>query len=168
MLALRETPKSMTHEVFYALHLMHEGHEDCIVEIIESSFFSFLSPYYLSLHFIPGLESTLMPWFHTLCLTAYTWAILEIGCEEKNPDLSISQVQIRLRTCITIVDPPFCPPSTCPIRYLFSTLQQFPGGPITTRVVFFFFFLSHLGDFGWGTYLTPLWLLASLFRLRII
>ena len=29
-----------------------------------------------------------------------------------------------------IVDPPFCPPSTCPIRYLFHTLQQFLGGPL--------------------------------------
>ena len=28
------------------------------------------------------------------------------------------------------VDPPFCPPSTCLIRYLFSTLQQFPGSPL--------------------------------------
>ena len=29
-----------------------------------------------------------------------------------------------------IVNPPFCLPSTCPIRYLFDTLQQFPGGPL--------------------------------------
>ena len=28
------------------------------------------------------------------------------------------------------VDPPFCPPSTCPIRYLFDTLPQFPSGPL--------------------------------------
>ena len=28
------------------------------------------------------------------------------------------------------VDPPFCPPSTCPIRYLFNTLQQFHGDPL--------------------------------------
>ena len=29
-----------------------------------------------------------------------------------------------------IVDPPFCPPSTCPIRYFFRILHQFPGGPL--------------------------------------
>ena len=29
-----------------------------------------------------------------------------------------------------IVDPPFCPPSTCSFTCLFSTLQQFPGGPL--------------------------------------
>ena len=34
------------------------------------------------------------------------------------------------QTLDRVVDPPFCLPSTCPIRYLFSTLQQFPGGPL--------------------------------------
>ena len=28
------------------------------------------------------------------------------------------------------VHPPFCPPNTCPIMYLFRTLQQFPGDPL--------------------------------------
>ena len=28
------------------------------------------------------------------------------------------------------VDPPFCPPSTCPSQYLFGTLQQFPDGSL--------------------------------------
>ena len=28
------------------------------------------------------------------------------------------------------VDPQFCPPSTCSIKYLFGTLWQFPGGPL--------------------------------------
>ena len=37
-------PKSSTHEVFCALHLMHEGYEDCIIKIIEHSFLSFLHP----------------------------------------------------------------------------------------------------------------------------
>ena len=30
----------------------------------------------------------------------------------------------------TDVDPQFCPPSTCSIKYLFGTLWQFPGGPL--------------------------------------
>ena len=67
---------STTHNVLYALLLMHEGYRDYIIGIIEPSFLLFLSPYYLS------------------------------------------------------VDPPFCSPNTCPIRYLFDILQQFPGGPL--------------------------------------
>ena len=34
--------RSATHDVFYALHLMHEGYEDYIIGIFESSFLSFL------------------------------------------------------------------------------------------------------------------------------
>ena len=63
---------------FYALHLMHEGYVDYIIGIFEPSFLSFLSPYYLSLRYIPCLKTTLRPWLHTLCLTAHPWAILEI------------------------------------------------------------------------------------------
>ena len=73
------TPKSMTHEVFYALHLMHEGYGDYIIRIIELSFLLFLLPYYLSLRYVPCLKTTLRPWLHTFCLTAHTWAILKIG-----------------------------------------------------------------------------------------
>ena len=36
-------------------------------------------------------------------------------------------LNVMVDVCIT-VDSPFCLPSTCPIRYLFSTLQQFPSG----------------------------------------
>ena len=71
--------RSTTHDVLYALHLMHEGYMDYIIGIIEPSFLSFLSPYYLSLRYVPCLKTTLRPWLHILCLTAHTWAILEIG-----------------------------------------------------------------------------------------
>ena len=73
------TPRSGTHDVFYALHLMHEGYGDYIIGIFEPSFPSFLSPYYLSLRYVPCLKTTLRPLLHTLCLTAHTWAILELG-----------------------------------------------------------------------------------------
>ena len=73
------TPRSGTHDVFYALHLMHEGYGDYIIGIFEPSFLSFLSPYYLSLRYVPSLKTTLRPWLHTLCLTAHAWAILEIS-----------------------------------------------------------------------------------------
>ena len=63
----------------YALHLMHEGYEDYIIKIFESSFLLFLSPYYLSLRYVSCLKTTLRPWLHTLYLAAHTWAILEIG-----------------------------------------------------------------------------------------
>ena len=71
--------RSTTHDVFYALHLMHEGYEDYIIRIFEPSFLSFFSPYYLSLRYVPCLKTTLRLWLHTLCLMAHTWAILEIG-----------------------------------------------------------------------------------------
>ena len=71
--------RSMIHDVFYTLHLMHEGYGDYIIGIFEPSFPSFLSPYYLRLHYVPSLKTTLRPWLHTLCLTIHTWAILEIG-----------------------------------------------------------------------------------------
>ena len=32
------------------------------------------------------------------------------------------------------VDLPFCPPCTCPIRYLSGTLQQFLSGPLGTTL----------------------------------
>ena len=67
------------HDVFYALHFMHEGYGDYIIRIFESSFLSFLSPYYLSLRYVPCLKTTLRPWLHTFCLTTHTWAILEIS-----------------------------------------------------------------------------------------
>ena len=56
--------RSTTHDVFYALHLMHEGYEDYIIRIFELSFLSFFSPYYLSLHYIPCLKTILRPWLH--------------------------------------------------------------------------------------------------------
>ena len=34
------------------------------------------------------------------------------------------------------VDPQFCPPSTCPIRYLFDTLQLAPWWPISTHATY--------------------------------
>ena len=59
-----ETLRSGTHDVFYALHLMHEGYEDYIIGIFEPSFLSFLSPYYLSLRYVPSLKTTLRPLLH--------------------------------------------------------------------------------------------------------
>ena len=73
------TPRSVTHEVFYASHHIHEGYGDYIIRIFESSFLSFLSHYYLSLRYVLCLKTTPRPWLHTLCLTAHTWVILEIG-----------------------------------------------------------------------------------------
>ena len=64
---------------FYALHLMHEGYGDYIIRIFEPNFLSFLSPYYLSLHYISCLKTILKPWLHTLYMTTHSWAILEIG-----------------------------------------------------------------------------------------
>ena len=55
------------------------GMGDYIIGVFEPSFLSFLSPYYLSLRYVPSLKTTLRPWLHTLCLTAHTWAILEIS-----------------------------------------------------------------------------------------
>ena len=71
--------RSTTHDVFYALHLMHERYGDYIIRIIELSFLLFLLPYYLSLCYVPCPKTTLRPWLHTLYLTAHTWVILEIG-----------------------------------------------------------------------------------------
>ena len=70
---------SATHNVFYALRLMHEGYGDYIIGIIEPSFLLFLSPYYISLRYVPCLKTTLRSSLHTLYLTTHTWAILEIG-----------------------------------------------------------------------------------------
>ena len=53
--------RSMIHDVFYTLHLMHEGYGDYIIGIFEPSFPSFLSPYYLRLHYVPCLKTTLRP-----------------------------------------------------------------------------------------------------------
>ena len=53
--------RSTTHDVFYALHLMHEGYGDYIIGIIELSFLLFLSPHYLSVRYVPSLKTTLRP-----------------------------------------------------------------------------------------------------------
>ena len=60
------TPRFGTHDVFYALHFMHEGYEDYIIGIFEPSFLSFLSPYYLNLCYVPCLKTTLMPLLHIM------------------------------------------------------------------------------------------------------
>ena len=73
------TPRFGIHDVFYALHFMHEGYGDYIIRIFEPSFLSFRSPYYLGLRYVTRFKTTLRPWLHTLCLTTHTWAILEIG-----------------------------------------------------------------------------------------
>ena len=36
------------------------------------------------------------------------------------------------------VDPQFCPPITCSIKYLFGTLWQFLGGPLLLIIFTFF------------------------------
>ena len=58
------TPRSGTHDVFYASHLMHEGYGDYIIGIFGPSFLSFLSPYYLGLRYVPCLKTTLRPLLH--------------------------------------------------------------------------------------------------------
>nr|CAN76801.1 hypothetical protein VITISV_043027 [Vitis vinifera] len=55
------TPRFGTHDVFYALHFMHEGYGDYIIGIFEPSFLSFLSPYYLGLRYVLCLKTTLRP-----------------------------------------------------------------------------------------------------------
>ena len=57
-------PRSGTHDISYALHIMHEGYGDCIIGIFEPSFLSFLSPYYLGLRYIPCLKTTLRSLLH--------------------------------------------------------------------------------------------------------
>ena len=71
--------RSIIFEFLYLLHCVCQRHGDCIIRIIEISFHSFLLPYYLSLHFILGLKTTLRPWHYALCLIAHTWATFEIG-----------------------------------------------------------------------------------------
>ena len=55
------TPRFRTHDVFYALHFMHEGYGDYIIGIFGPSFLSFLSPYNLSLRYVSCLKTTLRP-----------------------------------------------------------------------------------------------------------
>ena len=75
------TPRSGTHDIFCALHIMHEGYGDCIIGIFEPSFLSFLSPYYLSLRYVPCLKTTLRPLLYIVFGSSYagnTRAWLEI------------------------------------------------------------------------------------------
>ena len=58
------TPRSGTHDVFYALHLMHEGYVDYIIGIFEPSFLLFLPPYYLGLRYVLCLKTILRPLLH--------------------------------------------------------------------------------------------------------
>ena len=58
------TPRFGTHDVFYALHFMHEGYGDYIIGVFEPSFLSFLSPYYLGLRYVLCLKTTLRPLLH--------------------------------------------------------------------------------------------------------
>ena len=60
------------------LHFIHES-MGFYHWVFESCFLSFLSPYYLSLRYVPSLKTTLRPWHHTLHLIALMWAILGIG-----------------------------------------------------------------------------------------
>ena len=64
------TPRSGTHDVFYALHLMRERYGDYIIGIFEPSFISFLSPYYLNLVMSRVLRP---PWGHDF--TYYVWRL---------------------------------------------------------------------------------------------
>ena len=43
---------------------------------------------------------------------------------------TLTYISLRKTILILVVDPPFCPLNTCPIRYLFGTLQQLPSGPL--------------------------------------
>ena len=91
-----------THDVFYALHLMHEGYEDYIIGIFEPSFLSFLSPYYLSLRYVPCLKTTLRPLLYIMFDSSHmgnTWDWLEI--------ISWSMMDGELRWWITLEHTPF-------------------------------------------------------------
>ena len=46
------------------------------------------------------------------------------------------EVLITSGALSTCVDPQFCPPSTCHIRYLFDTLQLAPWWPISTHATY--------------------------------
>ena len=76
-----ETLRSRIHDIFYALHLMHEGYVDYIIGIFEPSFHLFRSPYYLGLRYVPRLKTTLRL---LLCIVfddshmGNTWDWLEI------------------------------------------------------------------------------------------
>ena len=75
------TPRSRTHDVSYALHLLHEGYGDYIIGIFEPSFLLFLSPYYLGLHYVPCLKTTLRPLLHMVFASSHvgnTQGLLEI------------------------------------------------------------------------------------------
>ena len=52
-----------------------------------------------------------------------------LACYGAHKELKGNLGQIPLNKKIS-VDSPFCHLSTCPIRYLFNTLQQFPSGPL--------------------------------------
>ena len=69
------------HGIWHSLHILHFIHKGMgfHIGIIEPSFHSFFSPYYLSLHYVLNLKTTLKPWHHTLCLITLMWAMLRIG-----------------------------------------------------------------------------------------
>ena len=91
------TPRSGTHDVFYASHLMHEGYGDYIIGIFGPSFLSFLSPYYLGLRYVPCLKTTLRPLLHIVFDSSHvgnTRAWLEI--------ISQSMMDVELRWWFTL------------------------------------------------------------------
>ena len=93
--------RSVTHDVFYALRLMHEGYENYIIGIFEPSFLLFLSPYYLILRYVPCLKTTLRPWLHVVLDNSHmgnTWDWLEI--------ISWSMMDGELKWWITLGDTP--------------------------------------------------------------
>ena len=48
-------------------------------------------------------------------------------CQTTIAEVSGLSNSVFILACRTVVDPPFCHPSTCPIKYLPGTLQQFLG-----------------------------------------
>ena len=58
--------KSMVYETLCTYCILYTRIWDFDHWAFEPSFISFLSPYHLKLHYIPGLKTTLRQWYHTL------------------------------------------------------------------------------------------------------
>ena len=71
--------KYMVYETIYIYCILYTRVWGLIIGIIEHSFLSFLSPYYLSLRYVMSLKTTLRLWHHILCLITLMWVILGIG-----------------------------------------------------------------------------------------
>ena len=142
--------RSMTHDVFYALHLMYEGYGDYIIRIFEPNLLLFLSPYYPSLHYVPCLKTTLRPWLHIVFNSSHvgnTWDWLEI--------ISWIMMDGELRRWITLGHPPLTSDGFSEVMW--STLGHTPlindsffrDGAFHRGIVSFHLGYDGLGDVWW-------------------